>query len=586
MMFTAMVISMLLWLNQVEGFARMQIVRKTYPYSKRYYEEALKRLPIRSSKNDTVRPRLPLKEEIWKQLYEEELAEAIKAEEEEENESSAEFQEPVLPPTKHFPHSKIPYIRSFNQKPGSDANLDYELRKSAHFTVVKDHPLRFANVGGYKSVKDELRQTLDLLQNVTKYAKYNVRIPKGMIFEGPPGNGKTMMAKALAGEANCGFIAVSGSDFQEKYIGVGSSRIREIFELAKKNEPCIIFIDEMEAVGRSRSTDTDSSSSERDNTLNALLVELDGFKNRTGIFVVGATNRIDLLDSALLRPGRIDKKIYIGYPDTATRKEVLDIHIKGKPHVYKTNELVHELVDLTNGFSCAQIENLLNEAMLLALRQNQTRFSMNHIDAIYNTILSGSHGTTSEHEYTESMVERIAVHEMGHAILGLLAEHHPKLKKVVLNLASPKAPGYTAFDRESSRIYVKESLFEHLIILLGGRIAEELTYNCSITTGAVADFDEAMKLAESMIVHYGMGENIMYPQNSEKYKAMIDDQISEILHYAYFLGKLALSNCKPFLLMAAKTLEKKQKITNTELSALMKKHVSELSTLREIISSY
>ena len=449
--------------------------------------------------------------------------------------------------------------------------------KSKNFEVVKNYPIKFNDVGGYEKIKDELRQSIDILKNFQKYQKYNVRIPKGLILEGPPGNGKTLIAKSIAGESGCGFIAVSGSDFQEKYVGVGSSRIRELFELAKKNSPCIIFIDEIDAIGRKRSGDGESASSERDNTLNSILVELDGFKNNTGIFLVGATNRIDLLDPALLRPGRIDKKIFIGLPDLKTRAAVLDIHINGKPHDQTIQ--IPELVELTDGLSCAQIESLLNEAMLFALRKNRTAFNYDDVNVIFNKIIAGWQST--DHEFTQDMIERITVHEMGHAILGFLAKYHSKMQKVVLNLSSPKTPGYTVFERSASSIYLKEALFEHLIILLGGRIAEEVVYNVSITTGAINDFEEALKLAERMIVYYGMGETILYPSSSEKYKEIIDDEVSMLINNAYVLGRGVLENCRDIIVETSARLQKEKQLNAAVLSEIIHETYPEVLTLKE-----
>jgi cell division protease FtsH len=448
-------------------------------------------------------------------------------------------------------------------------------KKSQNFQVVKNFNILFKDVGGYENVKSELQQCVDILKNYQKYAKYNVRIPKGLILEGPPGTGKTLLAKALAGESRCNFIPVSGSDFQEKYVGVGPTRIKELFGLAKKNVPCIIFVDEIDALGRKRSSDGESSSNERDNTLNALLVELDGFKNNTGIFLVAATNRIDLLDSALVRPGRIDKKIYIGLPDSVTREAIINIHIKGKPYCDSIG--LAELVEVTEGLSGAQIENLLNEAMLNALRQNNTQFCYKDFDYVMNKMIAG--WQPIEHEFTSDIIDHIAIHEMGHAIVGFLSKYHSKMSKVVINLSSPKSPGYTVFKSATSNIYTREALFEHLMILLSGRIAEEVFYNVSVTTGAINDFEEALKLAERMILYYGMGSNIIYPSSSEKYKAMIDNEVIELINNAYAYAELIITECKELIYETSELLKKDKLLKADKIEELINskyKHVLDL----------
>ena len=432
--------------------------------------------------------------------------------------------------------------------------------------------MNFNNIGGYDNIKSELYQCMDILTNHEKYSQYNVRVPKGLILEGPPGNGKTMIAKAFAGESNTSFIFVSGSEFQEKYVGVGSSRIRELFKLASKNKPCVIFIDEIDALGRKRSTESDTASSERDSTLNELLVALDGFKNHSGIFVIGATNRVDLLDPALIRPGRIDKKIYIGNPDSFTREEIIKIHIKGKPH--DSSILLSNLVDLTMGFSGAQIENLLNEAMLNALRNNQEVFNMTDIDFILNKMIGG--WQPFEHQISNNLIDRIAVHEMGHVVMGMLSNYHSKVRKVVINLSSPNTPGYTLFDESNTALFTKETLFEHLAILLSGRIAEEVIYNVSITTGAINDFEEAYNLAERMILYYGMGSQYIFPKNSEKYKEMIDNEILCLIIEAQKYAETIILQSKDFILECAELLKKEKILTIDTLNSIIYNKYNEL----------
>jgi cell division protease FtsH len=460
----------------------------------------------------------------------------------------------------------------------SDRRGSFESKKtkSKNFEVIKKFNVNFKNVGGYENVKQELNQCVDILKNYKKYAKYNVRIPKGLILEGPPGTGKTLLAKALAGEAKCNFIPVSGSDFQEKYVGVGSSRIKELFELAKKNIPCIIFIDEIDALGRKRSTDGEMSSSERDSTLNSLLVELDGFKNNTGIFLVAATNRIDLLDSALVRPGRIDKKICIGLPDSETREAIIKIHIEGKPH--NDSIVIDEIVEVTEGYSGAQIENLLNEAMLNALKFNRTVFCYKDFDLVLNKMIAG--WQPNEHKFTADIINHIVIHEMGHALVGLLSKHHSKVSKVVINLSSPNSPGYTLFEGSTNTIYKREALFEHLMILLAGRIAEEVFYGVSVTTGAINDFEEALKLAEKMIIYYGMGNNIIYPSLSEKYKEMIDIEVINLLDDAYKCAHILIENSGEFILETSEILKEEKIIKVEKLNELLNTKYKYLENLQ------
>jgi len=466
------------------------------------------------------------------------------------------------------------YARQRSRMMGGGGGFSDKPTKSENFEVIKKSPINFEDVGGYDSIKAELEQCVDLLKNHTKYSEYNVRVPRGLIFEGPPGNGKTLLAKALAGEAKTGFIAVSGAEFQEKYVGVGASRIRELFKLAKDNIPSIIFIDEIDAVGRKRSGDGEMAASERDSTLNELLVAMDGFKNTSGIFIIGATNRADLLDPALIRPGRIDKRIYIGNPDEKTRKAILNIHLKGKPH--DKSIVIDDLVEITNGLSAAQIENLVNEAMLNALKMNQNQFTMNDIDIVVNRMMVG--WQPNEHQFTENIIDNIAIHEMGHAIVGLLSKHHSKMTKVVINLQAPQSPGYTVFERSSSPIFTREALFEHLMILLAGRIAEEIVFDVSVTTGAIGDFEEALKLAEKMIVYYGMGKNVIYPSMSEKYKEMIDEEVAKLIHDAYGYAEFILRNSKDLMQEGAELLKRDKLLKADALVELMNtKYTSVLS---------
>lgn len=438
-------------------------------------------------------------------------------------------------------------------------------KKSDNFEVAENSMYNFTDIGGYDNIKKELEQVVDILSNFTKYSPYNVRIPKGLIFEGPPGNGKTLFAKALAGEAKINFITASGSEFMEKYVGTGPLKVRELFKLATDNIPCIIFIDEIDAIGRKRSGEGEASNTERDSTLNELLVSLDGFKNTTGVFLIGATNRADLLDPALIRPGRVDKRIYIGNPDEKTRCAIIDIHLKGKPLDSKIQKT--ELVEQTSGLSGAQIENLVNEAMLNALRYNRECISNVDIDLVLNKIMVG--WQPNEHKFTNDIIDHIAIHELGHAIVGLLTKHHSKMTKVIINLSAPKSPAYTVFENNVSNILTREALFEHLMILLAGRVAEEVFYGVSVSTGAMNDFEEALKLAHRMIVYYGMGKKLIYPNTSEKYKEIIDNEVADIIGDAYGYAEFLIRNSKDLITEGAELLKIEKLLTAETLITLM-----------------
>ena len=424
---------------------------------------------------------------------------------------------------------KDSFIRSQSQGNYKNLHNSKPVLTSENFVVTTDPKLTFQDIGGYEDIKKEILQTFDILSNFSKYKGYNVRIPKGLILEGPPGNGKTMLAKGISGETKIPCIVVSGSEFQEKYIGVGPAKVRELFDLAKKNKPCIIFIDEIDAIGRTRSGEGEASSSERDSTLNELLIGMDGYNTESEIFVLGATNRVDLLDAALVRPGRIDKKIFVGNPDKITRKKVIEIHIRGKP--IDASVKLDELVDTTEGLSCAEVENLLNEAMLYALRDNRQEISKMDLDVIYNKILTG--WQSNEQEFTNTTIHQICIHEIGHVIMSLHAKEHPKFRKVSLNLHSPSTPGFTLFEK-SSELKTMTELREHVMILLAGRIAEEMFYgNASVSTGAVNDFNEALKTATTMVSSYGVDNNFVYSTQSEKYSEKLDDEVNNIIKNAY-----------------------------------------------------
>jgi cell division protease FtsH len=456
------------------------------------------------------------------------------------------------------------YIQFMNVENIPEEELQHENErpeneKSENFEVFRKTGFSFNSVGGYELIKEELMQCADMLVHYEKYTKYNVRIPKGLILEGPPGNGKTLLAKCFSGEIDVAFIPVSGAQFQEKYVGVGASRVRELFELASKNTPCIIFIDELDALCRQRSSDGTSSRSEHDSTLNELLVNLDGFKSTPGIFIIGATNRLDLLDTAMTRPGRIDKKIYVGNPDLATRTAILRIHMKGKP-MEKCIRL-EDLLQMSQGYSGAQIENFLNEAMLHALRDKRTVMSLVDLETMATRTLTGYQSVESN--VSREQLYQIAIHEMGHAFTAILTG--TKVIKVSIHLWSPKSLGFTLFDTTDHAMLHKSGLMEDLMILLGGRVAEDIFFGHNVSTGASQDIEQTKQLAEKMIVKWGMGKQIIYPMGSEFYKKVLDQEIDELIQSAYKKTHTLLLNYSVLIQEMAKLLVDEREVKGNDL---------------------
>ena len=471
-------------------------------------------------------------------------------------------------------------IQTPNNEP---AHTNEDVETKGDFQIYRSMKTNFKHVGGYQKIKDELMQTSDILLNYSKYQRFNVRTPKGIIFEGPPGNGKTLLAKGYCGELNISFIPVSGSEFAEKYVGVGAYRVRELFKIANENKPCIVFIDEIDALGRARGSD-ETSNSEKDQTLNQLLVCLDGFKESDGVFVIGATNRVDLLDSALTRPGRIDKNVYFGSPDSETRKAIINIHSEGKPMDLAIS--MDDLVETTGGFSGAQIENLLNEAMLKALREDREIVKPDDLEYVLNRIYAG--WQNKESKFSDDIIDRIVMHEIGHAIVGFLCHDHAKLSKIVLNLWSPKSPGYTIFEKndEDSNIYTKTGLFNHLMVLLSGRIAEEVFFGYSVTTGARQDLEQAFSLAKNMIINYGMGKQNIYPDMSDQSKFLIDQEVNKLLVMANDHARLIILKTKPLMQDCAAKLKEDKLLKRDQIINLINDKYQEIWSLYDVKDKY
>ena len=457
-------------------------------------------------------------------------------------------------------------------------------KSRAHMSNENDQKYTFKDVAGLEEEKEDMAEIVDFLRNPKKYNTLGARIPKGVLLEGPPGTGKTLLAKAVAGEAGVPFFSISGSDFVEMFVGVGASRVRDLFEDAKKNAPCIVFIDEIDAVARKRGSGLGGGHDEREQTLNQMLVEMDGFGTNEGIIVLAATNRVDILDPAILRPGRFDRKVMVGRPDVKGREGILRVHVRNKP--LSDDVDLHEIARTTAGFAGADLENLMNEAAICAAKQNRQFIKKEDVDKCFVKI--GIGGEKKSRLVPEKERKITAYHESGHAILfHLLSEVGPvHLVSIIPN--GRGAGGYTMPLPENDNVFMtKKHMLQDIMVSFGGRIAEELIFG-DITTGASADIKQATQTAQAMVVKYGMSEKvglINYEVNSEeevflgrdlgharnyseKVAAMIDKEVRRIMDECYQEAKLIIESHIDVLHRCAAALLEKERINRAEFEAL------------------
>ncbi len=442
---------------------------------------------------------------------------------------------------------------------------------------------KFSDVAGLKEEKEEVSELIDFLKNPKKFQKLGARIPKGVLLVGPPGTGKTLLAKAVAGEANVPFYYISGSDFVELFVGVGASRVRDMFKEAKKNAPCLIFIDEIDAVGRQRGAGLGGGHDEREQTLNQLLTEMDGFGANEGIIIIAATNRPDVLDPALLRPGRFDRQVTVNLPDTKEREAILKVHARNK--VLDKTVSLENVSARTPGFSGADLENLLNEAALLAVRKDEEAITMDDIDEATDRVLMGPAKTSRK--ITDKEKKLVSIHESGHAVIGIKLEDANEVHKITI-IPRGMAGGYTMMLPKEEKISVmtEKELLATITGLLGGRAAEELFLG-EITTGASDDFKKATNIARSMVSEYGMSElgPMQYEQKSEgvflgrdynktknysdQVALEIDREVRKIIENCYNDAKRILSENEDLVMTLSKALIEKETLTKEEIESLV-----------------
>lgn len=458
-------------------------------------------------------------------------------------------------------------------------------KSKAKMTDPSKATVTFNDVAGADEEKEELKEVVDFLKNPQKYHAIGARIPKGLLLVGPPGTGKTLLAKACAGEAGVPFFSISGSDFVEMFVGVGASRVRDLFENAKKAAPCIIFIDEIDAVGRHRGAGLGGGHDEREQTLNQLLVEMDGFSEHQNIIIVAATNRPDILDPALLRPGRFDRQLVVNYPDVKGREDILKVHSRKKPLAPDVDLSV--IAKTTAGFTGADLENLLNESALLAARQNRTQINMQDVSEAMIKVIAGPEKKSKKASEKEKKLT--AYHEAGHAIVTKLLPNQDPVHQISI-IPRGRAGGYTLSLPSEDKMYAsKTGMMEEIVVLLGGRVAEKLVLD-DISTGASNDIQRATKIAREMITKYGMSEKLgpicfgseqdevfigkdfgQTRNYSEQVASQIDEEIKAVIDSCYNQCQSLLSDNMPLLHELAKLLLEKEKVEGDEFLALYNK---------------
>jgi len=464
----------------------------------------------------------------------------------------------------------------------NSANKSMDFGKSRARLNEDARKVTFNKVAGLTEEKEEVKELIDFLREPKKFQKLGARIPKGVLLVGPPGTGKTLLARAVAGEAQVPFYFISGSDFVELFVGVGASRVRDMFKQAKHNAPCLIFIDEIDAVGRQRGAGLGGGHDEREQTLNQLLTEMDGFGENEGIIIMAATNRPDVLDPALLRPGRFDRQVQVGLPDAKAREEILNVHAKNK--IFDKSVSLKHIASRTVGFSGADLENLLNEAALLAVRFNKEAISMAEIDEAHDRVMMGP--AKKSKKYTEREKKVVAYHEAGHAVLGIKLENAHEVQKITI-IPRGSAGGYNMMlPKEETYFSTKTELLETICGLLGGRVAEELIFK-EVTTGAHNDFEQATKIARSMVTEYGMsslgplqletqegsvflGRDYNKSRNFSSQVAFeIDQEMRKIIEECYQRAEKIIKENKDLLDLIANTLLEHETITKEQIEYLV-----------------